>query len=95
MLYFSEKMIILTKFFKNQVFYMSSNKTIHIQVSGMSCGGCTNFVKNTIQNLEGIESTIVSLENAEATVVFNSKKIAAQQIIDALNETHFEVVGSR
>lgn len=74
---------------------MSANKTIHIRVSGMSCGGCTNFVKNTIQNLDGVENTDVSLENAEATVVFNSQKIDAQRIIDALNETHFEVVSSR
>ena len=74
---------------------MSANKTVHIQVSGMTCGGCTNFVKNTIQNLKGIESTDVSLENAEASVVFDSNKITAQQIIDTLNETHFEVLGSR
>ncbi|MGB1207451.1 MAG: heavy-metal-associated domain-containing protein [Chitinophagales bacterium] len=74
---------------------MSSNKTIHIQVSGMSCGGCTNFVKNTLQNLQGTINVAVSLENATATVVFDNNKIEAQQIIDTLNETHFEVVGSR
>ena len=66
-------------------------KTI-IKIQGMSCNHCTNFIKTTIEELDGIEACTVSLEDNAADVTFDSDKISEEQIKNAVRETHFELV---
>ncbi|NNF18403.1 MAG: heavy-metal-associated domain-containing protein, partial [Flavobacteriaceae bacterium] len=40
--------------------------TYHIQ--GMSCKGCQQHVKATLEKIEGVDSAVVDLENASASV---------------------------
>ena len=57
----------------------------------MTCNNCTRFVDNTLRDLTGVETTNVSLENGTAQVKFNTNLLNLQQIIDAINDTHFSV----
>ncbi len=67
-------------------------ETIDIKIAGMTCQHCTNFVKMTVEELEGVENCEVSLDEAKAHVQFDAQKIQAADIVKAVDETHFEVV---
>ena len=58
-----------------------------IEVEGMSCGHCSNAVKNLIEEVDGVETTEVSLENKEAIVSFDSSKTTSQAIIENINSS--------
>jgi len=58
----------------------------------MTCEHCTNFVKTTVDELEGVTTCVVSLENNMATVSYDATKITENQIVEAVDETHFAVV---
>ncbi len=65
---------------------------ISIKVAGMHCKNCQNFVSNTLQSLDGVVEASVDLIAEKAKVVFDRGKITEQEIIQAVNETHFDVV---
>ena len=68
-----------------------STQQATLHVSGMTCNNCTRFVDNPLRDLTGVETTNVSLENGTAQVKFNTNLLNLQQIIDAINDTHFSV----
>lgn len=68
-----------------------STQQATLHVNGMTCNNCTRFVDNTLRDLTGVETTNVSLENGTAQVKFNTNLLNLQQIIDAINDTHFSV----
>ncbi len=70
---------------------MTSQK-ITIHISGMSCGHCSRYVTNTINELEGIVHTEVSHETGIAQVEYDAEKIDSKHIIEAIGETHYTVV---
>jgi len=67
-------------------------ETIDIKIAGMTCQHCTNFVKMTVEELEGVASCVVNLDTATAHVRYETQKIQAGTIVKAVEETHFEVV---
>lgn len=70
-----------------------AQQQVNIKINGMTCNHCTNFIKNTISDLAGIENVEVNLESAIAAVQYNDQKLKPQAIIDEINNTHFSVVG--
>ncbi len=69
-------------------------ETINVKINGMSCGHCTNFVKTTVEELNGIKSCEVDLETANAQITYDATQIKPQAIKEAINDTHFEVAES-
>lgn len=57
----------------------------------MTCEHCTNFVKMTVNELEGVTACAMSLEEGTATVSYDANKITANQIVEAVDDTHFSV----
>lgn len=64
---------------------MSEKTTIIVE--GMSCGHCSNAVKNLIEEVEGVESTEVNLGAKEANVLFDPNATTTQAIIDNINSS--------
>jgi copper chaperone len=62
-------------------------KTV-INVEGMSCGHCSNAVKNLIEEVGGIEAIEVDLATNEARVSYNSSTTNSQAIIDKINSSN-------
>lgn len=58
-----------------------------INVEGMSCGHCSNAVKNLIEEVEGIESVEVDLGAKEARVSFDNSTTNSQSIIENINSS--------
>lgn len=63
---------------------------LHLYIEGMTCGHCEKFVKNVISELDGVKDTTVSLSGKSADITYDTNKISKQQIIDAVNETHYK-----
>ena len=71
---------------------MPQNETVTIQIKGMSCNHCTKFIETTINELDGIVSKEVNLEQANAVVQYDAQVIAQSAIVDAIKDTHFDVI---
>jgi len=63
-----------------------SEKTT-IAVEGMSCGHCTNAVKNLIEEVIGVERAEVNLDLREANVSFDANTTNPEAIIENINST--------
>jgi copper chaperone CopZ len=61
-----------------------------LTVSGMTCGGCTNMVKVTLEKHPGVQSVSVSLDPPEA-VIEAGDSITPAELLDYLHEnTHYK-----
>jgi Cu+-exporting ATPase len=63
--------------------------TTIIQVSGMTCGSCTNSIIKELETLNGIESVSVSLLTEEATVV-HSLEISTDDLLKKIDDLGFD-----
>ena len=58
-----------------------------IEVEGMSCGHCSNAVKNLIEEVEGVQSAMVDLSTKQAKVEFDTTSNSTQAIIENINSS--------
>ncbi|HRI29664.1 MAG TPA: cation transporter [Chitinophagales bacterium] len=69
-----------------------SEKRLILNVETMTCNHCTNFVKNTLNELNGVINTEMSLQDGTATVTFDPELIGADAIAGSLDDTPYRVV---
>lgn len=67
------------------------NKTVIIEVDGMTCAGCEPHINDTLKQLNGVVSAEASYQNKNVKVVFNSKQIGLEQIKKAIDEIGYKV----
>lgn len=78
----------------NSAFAMSNNlKEITVDVKGMTCSGCEQHIEHAVGQLEGVNSVKASYDSGTATVHLTSSMVTDESIIDAINETGYEVLG--
>ena len=63
---------------------MEKNKKIEIRISGMSCTGCENRVKNVLKNIENVESVNANYNTGIVEIGTNDIK---NLNIDVIKET--------
>jgi copper chaperone CopZ len=66
---------------------MKLSKQTTINVEGMSCGHCSNAVKNLIEEVKGVETVNVNLGTNDANVSFDANEIDTKAIIDNINSS--------
>ena len=66
-------------------------QTEHIQVSGMTCGGCTNNVTRALKALPGVGDVNVSLAAGEATVQYDERQTSADKLKSAVQTAGYGV----
>lgn len=69
-----------------------ASEQINLTVSGMSCSHCTNYVQKTLSAVDGIISAKPDLKTGTVDITFDPTRITSQQVIEALNETPYQVV---
>lgn len=67
-----------------------ANKTVIIEVDGMTCAGCEPHINDTLKQLNGVASSEASYQNKNVKVVFNPKQITVEQIKKAINEIGYK-----
>ncbi|MEZ4883123.1 MAG: cation transporter [Chitinophagales bacterium] len=68
-------------------------KELTIQIEGMSCGHCMNTVHQKISSIVGVSHTDVSLKDKNAKVEYDADMTSREDIVEAVMETPFQVVG--
>ncbi len=72
----------------------SMMQTEHLEVTGMSCGGCSRKVTDALEALRGVYSVEVSLADHEATVDFDTKVTSRGQLESAVRDAGYGVGAS-
>lgn len=67
-----------------------ANKTVVIEVDGMTCAGCEPHINETLKKLYGVVSAEASYENKNVKVVYNPKQITLEQIKKAIDEIGYK-----
>ncbi|MEJ7863027.1 MAG: mercuric transporter MerT family protein [Pyrinomonadaceae bacterium] len=67
-----------------------ANKTVIIEVDGMTCAGCEPHINDTLKQLNGVFSAEASYQNKNVKVVFNPKQITLEQIKKAIDEIGYK-----
>jgi mercuric ion transport protein len=67
-----------------------ANKTVIIEVEGMTCAGCEPHINETLKKLNGVVSAEASYENKNVKVVYNPKQITLEQIKKAIDEIGYK-----
>lgn len=62
---------------------LAEQKTVTLEVPGMSCSACPITVKKALNNVSGVEKVSVTFEPREAVVTFDDKKTAVEKLQDA------------
>jgi len=57
-----------------------------LKVSGMTCGGCADQVKQRLVKLEGVKSATVDYKTGDVQVDYDAKKTDPEKIVAAFNE---------
>jgi copper chaperone len=66
---------------------MKMSKQTTINVEGMSCGHCSNAVKNLIEEVKGVETVNVNLGTNDANVSFDANETDTKAIIENINSS--------
>ena len=68
------------------------DKSIRLNISGMTCVNCQNKIKKTLNHTKGIISASVSYNNATADIVYDEERISRKEIIAAVESLGYEVI---
>ena len=66
-------------------------QTEQIQVTGMTCGGCTSNVTRALKAIPGVGDVNVSLAAGEATVQYDERRASPEQLKSAVKGAGYGV----
>lgn len=66
-------------------------QTEQIQVTGMTCGGCTTKVTRALKAIPGVGDVNVSLAAGEATVKYDEHRTSSDQLKSAVKSAGYGV----
>ena len=69
--------------------------TAEFKISGMTCTGCENTIKLSIEKLDGIKSVTASYTVGNAIVKYDTTKINLAQIAETINNCGYKTESFR
>jgi len=72
-----------------------ANKTVTVEIDGMTCTGCENTIQEAVTKIPGIFSVKASHLDSTAVVSFDSTKTSLTEIGDAVTEAGYVFVGEK
>ena len=63
---------------------------VKLSVKGMTCSGCVNAVRNTLEGIAGVKKAEVSLEKNEALVTYEKGKTTPEALAKAVEKAGFK-----
>ena len=64
----------------------AAERTIVLEVQGMTCASCPYQVESTLKTLDGVKSAHASLETHQARVTYDDAKVTVKQMTKALTD---------
>lgn len=68
-------------------------QTTKLQLSGLTCGACEKVISKKLQKIDGVQEVHVTAQNG-ATSIIASRPISEEEVITALEGTHYKVVNN-
>lgn len=68
------------------------DRTIRLNIDGMTCVNCQNKIEKTLNHTEGVISVSVSYNNATADIDYDKEKISLKEIIATIERLGYEVI---
>ena len=76
--------VLLILFFS---FAFAKDDKVNLKIEGMRCSySCSDKVTKVVENLKGVKDCQVDFANNTATVIFDSKKLDSEKIINVLEK---------
>ena len=69
------------------VISVAGEKKVEIKVDGMTCNGCVNKVKTTLEESDGVKSAKVSLKENSAVILYDDSKTDEASLKKAIQKT--------
>ena len=69
-----------------------NTKVVKCNISGMTCTGCENTIKNNVAKMEGIKSITASYLDSTAVVEYDTSVIALSEITQKINDLGYSVI---
>jgi len=66
-------------------------KTEHLNVTGMTCGGCVNSLTRALKMVAGVSDVQVELSTGETTVQYDENLASPEQIKQAIENAGYGV----
>jgi copper chaperone CopZ len=79
----------------NQKTEVKTNKTLTLQVEGMTCTGCEATIENKIKGLQGVSKVKADHKKGLTQIEFDSSKVEKPAFIDAIKSTGYKVVSDK
>ncbi len=70
----------------------SSNSTVSLPISGMTCASCAQAIERTVGKLDGVARVSVNLATEKATVEYNPQKIQLSGIRQSIVKIGYKVL---
>lgn len=64
-------------------------KTEQLNITGMTCDGCTSTVTKALKAVNGVDDVIVALATGQATVQYNEKLTSPEQLKLAVKDAGY------
>ncbi|MBL80059.1 MAG: heavy metal transporter [Nitrosomonadaceae bacterium] len=66
-------------------------KTTTINISGMTCMGCTNSIRIVLERINGVSVADISLEKNQAKIQYDPEKTTINKFEEAIIKAGFEI----
>ena len=66
---------------------------LHLNVEGITCGGCEKSIKNALLSHEGVSEVIASHKAGTVDIEFDAAKVQPALLKQAIEDAGFDVAG--
>ncbi|MBN1482435.1 heavy-metal-associated domain-containing protein [candidate division KSB1 bacterium] len=77
------------------VLSVAGEKKAEIKVDGMTCGGCVNKVKTSLEKADGVKSAQVSLKDSYAVVLYDDSVTDEASLRKTIDGTGYKAVDEK
>jgi len=67
-----------------------ANKSVTLNVLGMTCASCARTVEQGLKKVSGVENANVNIATEQATVTFDPSVLMTSQLVDRIRETGYD-----
>ncbi|MDX8383662.1 MAG: heavy metal-associated domain-containing protein [Ghiorsea sp.] len=64
----------------------AKEKSVTMQISGMSCGTCSISIRYRVMQMKGVYAVVVDIDAASATVAYDDSQQSPSGIADAITK---------
>ncbi|MFB6091706.1 MAG: heavy metal translocating P-type ATPase [Haloquadratum sp.] len=69
-----------------------STRTIHLDITGMSCANCSATVGDALETLDGVEAASVNFATDEGAVEYDPEEISLGKLVETIEDAGYGVV---